>query len=256
MLNQKKIYAVLMTSCLTFDLYAATAADQFIPQQTLTNLSPWVMTVGLGPVWENAGATQTFYVQPNIEKTYAANRPTNTLFNGEFFIGLHRTLREHWLGELGLAVAATSRASLTGTIWDDADQEFDNYTYTYHVQDTRLAVKGKLIRETSFHALQAYLSASFGVGFNQAGGYSSTPLIFQAIPAPNFSSNTTTTFAYTLGAGVQRAFNDHWQGGIGYEFADWGKSQLGRAPGQTLGTGLTLNHLYTNGLMIQLSYLS
>jgi len=36
-----------------------------------------VATLSLGPVWENAGNTQTFYLAPNIEKTYAANQSSH-----------------------------------------------------------------------------------------------------------------------------------------------------------------------------------
>ena len=72
----------------------------------------------------------------------------------------------------------------------------------------------------------------------------------------NFASNTTTAFTYTLGAGVQRYLNPHWQAGIGYEFADWGRSQLNRALGQTLNSGLSLSHLYTNGFLLNLTYLA
>lgn len=32
--------------------------------------------------------------------------------------------------------------------------------------------------------------------------------------------------------------------GIGYEFADWGRSQLNRALGQTFNSGLFLPHVY------------
>lgn len=71
---------------------------------------------------------------------------------------------------------------------------------------------------------------------------------------PNFASNTTAAFTYTLGVGVERNINLHCQVGIGYEFADWGMSQLSRASGQTLNTGLSLSHLYTNGLLFNLTY--
>jgi opacity protein-like surface antigen len=73
---------------------------------------------------------------------------------------------------------------------------------------------------------------------------------------PNFVSNTTTTFTYTLGVGLERHLNQHWQAGIGYEFADWGNSQLIRASGQTLNNGLSFSHLYTNGLLFNLTYLA
>jgi len=75
-----------------------------------------------------------------------------------------------------------------------------------------------------------------------------------AVVMSNFASNTTTAFTYTLGAGVQRHLNQHWQAGIGYEFSDWGRRQLNRASGQTLNSGLSLPHLYTNGLLFNLTY--
>ena len=59
-----------------------------------------------------------------------------------------------------------------------------------------------------------------------------------------------------MGAGVQKALNNHWQVGVGYEFADWGKSTLGRSLGQTLNTGLSLNYFYTNGVLFNLTYLA
>ena len=72
----------------------------------------------------------------------------------------------------------------------------------------------------------------------------------------NFSSHTNTTFTYNLGVGIQRVLNQNWQIGIGYEFADWGKSQLGIASGQTLNSGLKLNHFYTSGLLFNLTYVA
>ena len=213
----------------------------------------WVGTFSAGPVWQSGGATQTFYLTPEIEKTYAANQSTNALFDGEVFVGLQKALSQTLQGQLGLAVAATSNASLTGVIWDDADPEFANYTYSYKLQHTHVAVKGKLLADTGYW-LTPWISASLGVGFNNAHSFNNTPLIFEALPNANFSSHTQTSFTYTLGAGVQKALSAHWQVGAGYEFADWGQSQLHRAVGQIMGSGLGLSHLYTNGLLLNLTY--
>jgi opacity protein-like surface antigen len=120
---------------------------------------------------------------------------------------------------------------------------------------THLALKGKLLADHNSMIIP-WLSASIGVGFNQAHHFNNTPIISEAIASPNFSNNTMTAFTYTLGAGIQRNLNTHWQAGIGYEFSDWGKSQLGRAYEQTLGSGLILNHLYTNGVLFNLTYLA
>lgn len=90
------------------------------------------------------------------------------------------------------------------------------------------------------------MSGSLDVGFNRAHDFTNTPLIFEALPNPDFAAHTKTAFTYTLSAGLQKSINEHWQLGGGYEFADWGKSELGRALGQIMNSGLPLNHLYTN----------
>lgn len=213
----------------------------------------WVGSVSIGPVWENAGQTQTFYLAPNIIKTYAAKRPTNTLFDGEVFLGIQKELPKTLLGQIGLAVAAASNAKISGNIWDDADSTFNNYSYSYQIQHTHIAVKGKLLVDRGYWFVP-WGSASLGVGFNDAHRFENTPLISEAVTMPNFASNTETSFVYTLGAGVQKILNQHWQIGAGYEFSDWGQSQLNRASGQTLNSGLSLNHLYTNGVLFNLTY--
>lgn len=221
------------------------------------NTKDWrfVSSVSIGPAWESAGQSQTFYLAPNLIKTYAAEHTTHALFNGEAFVGIQKKLPKVLLGQLGLAVAVTSNAKLSGNIWDDADSVSNNYSYNYQVQHTHIAAKGKILADLGYWFIP-WVSASVGVGFNNAHDFQNTPLIPEAVTMPNFASNTKTSFTYTLATGIQKEFNEHWQAGIGYEFADWGKSQLSRASGQTINSGLNLNHLYTNGVLFNLAYIA
>ncbi|CAM2784437.1 outer membrane protein [Legionella worsleiensis] len=215
----------------------------------------WVGAFAAEPVWARGGETQTFYLAPEIEKTYAARISTNALASGELFVGIQKPLTSQWLGQLGLAAATTANAELQGVIWDDAGPQFDNYSYQYKVRNTRIALKGKLLLDKGYWVMP-WVSASLGIGFNRAHNFTNTPLIFEALPNSNFTNHTKTAFTYTLGAGVQKSISEHWQLGVGYEFADWGKSELGRAVGQTMNSGLTLNHLYTNGVLFNLTYIA
>ena len=104
------------------------------------------------------------------------------------------------------------------------------------------------------HTLSSYIGGSIGTGWNQARNFIITPRNSADVPAPAFLSHTQTGFTYTVGAGIQKTITDHWQAGVGYEFADWGNNNLAAAPGQTLGQGLALNHLYTQQLHCSLSY--
>lgn len=211
-----------------------------------------VTAVSLGPVWGNNGTTQTFFLTPEIEKSYVAGSTTSTLFDGELFFGVQRDYPT-FQGQLGFAVAATSNAALSGIIWDDADPTFNNYSYRYRVQHTHFALKGKLLADRGYWLIP-WISGSIGVGINTAHAYKDTPLIFEALPNPYFGAHTQAAFTYTAGAGVQKQMTQNWQVGVGYEFADWGQSRLNRAAGQTLNSGLRMNHYYTNGVMFNLTY--
>lgn len=220
-----------------------------------TPISPaWVGTISAGPVWTSSGKTQTMDLTPAIRKAWVADNSSNVIFNGEVFGGIQKKLWGVVLGQLGLALAATSDASLSGRIWDNAVPRFNNYSYSYKIQHTHVAVKGKLLADTGFW-LTPWISGSLGAGFNTAHSYDNTPTCCGAVQNDNFSSHTKTAFTYTLGAGIQKALNTHWQVGLGYEYADWGSSTLGRAAGQTLNTGLT-DHLHTNGFLFNLTYVA
>lgn len=93
------------------------------------------------------------------------------------------------------------------------------------------------------------------MSFNRAYKFNNTPLIFAALPDANFTEHTKIGLAYTLSAGIQKSINNNWQLGAGYEFADWGKSELGRSADQVMNTGLKLKHLYTNGLIFYITFL-
>ena len=116
-----------------------------------------------------------------------------------------------------------------------------------------IATKSKVLIDKGYW-LTPWISGSLGIGFNTAHDFQNTPLINEAVVNPNFASHTQVAFTYTVGVGLQKTLNQHWQAGLGYEFADWGQSLLGRAAEQTLNNGLALNHLYTNGILFNLTY--
>ena len=249
-MNKHSLLPAFAASLLTSGVFAASMNNN-VEQPN----GAWVGTLSAGAAWERGGATQTLFLAPTIEKTYDADRSTHTLFHGEVFVGWQRTLSPTVQGQMGLAIAANSTASLSGAIWDDANPQFNNFIYSYKIQHTDIALKGKFLANQDFWVMP-WISGSVGVGFNDARSFSNTPILFQALPNPNFESHTETAFTYTVGAGIQKALSDHWQVGMGYEFADWGRSHLGPVSEQTTSQGLSLNHLYTNSLQFNLTWVS
>ncbi len=210
-------------------------------------------TLSAGPAWSDPGKTQTIYLQPAFPETFAANSTTEIFGDGEIFLGLQHHLVHHLKGQLGLAVAGTTAIPLNGDVWQDADPNFNNLSYQYKISHAHVAVKGKLLTNI-YQWVQPYISGSLGVGFNHAYQYSSSSKLFEVLPEPPFETQTTTSFTYTLGVGLQRALNNHWSIGVGYEFADWGQTSLAAATGQLSNGGLNLNHVYTNELQLNLSF--
>ncbi len=214
----------------------------------------WVMGISAGPTFVSGNETQTLNLQSDIRKTYTADNTTNYFPSLELFLGWQQLLRNpSFLGQLGIVLAGAGNAKLQGDIWEDADPNFNNFSYQYKVQHTHIALQGRLIGNYGF-SFQPYISASAGVGFNRAFDFSISPDIHEEVAAPPFHSNTTTAFVYTLGIGIQKSFNTHFQAAIGYEFADWGNVNLSRATGQTVGHGLSLNHLYANQIQFSVFF--
>lgn len=243
-------FVLLISSGLIYQsVFAGTMGEQMAPSSSL------VIALSSGPVWTNGGRTQTIYSQPEVVRTYAANNQTPVVAEGEVFAGTMRSLNNIFEGQFGVALATTSKARLAGNIWDDADPQFDNFIYNYKISHTHVTLKGKILKDMG-HNFKPYISGSLGVGINRSSHFNNTPTIFEAVPIANFSYNTSTAFTYNLGIGLQRELTQHWQVGVGYEFADWGRTSLDRAPDQTLGNGLSLTHLYTNGLLFNLTYLA
>ncbi len=217
--------------------------------------------VGLIPglTWVTGNQTQTFNLQSDITKTYTADNNAPYVPSGEIFVGWQKpffasAIKQPLVGQIGVSVVGAGNATFSGDIWEDADPNFNNFSYNYKIQHTHVALKGRLIGNAS-HFLEPYVSGSLGVGFNHAYDFKAQPKISAEIAAPPFGSNTTTTFTYTLGIGLQKSFTQNLQVALGYEFADWGKSQLSRAIGQTQNQGPTLNHLYANQLQLSLFYI-
>lgn len=253
--HHKLFIAVLTGLCAQTAFSSTDTPYSFLPYPYA-----FVATLSGGLDWHDAGTSQTLALTPAIVKRYKADNEGRWLVDGEIFLGVQTPLPRSLIGQIGLAFLIANDATMSGDIWDDGNQKFNNYNYRYEINHRHYAVKGKLLWDWGLDLgwgcnLLPWISASLGVGYNNAYNFTSSPSIPEAVRTPSFSGNTIRSFTYTLGIGFQYLLNKCWQAGIGYEFADWGKSKLGPARGQTQGDGLIMNHLYTNGIAINLTYL-
>lgn len=219
---------------------------------------PNFYALSFGPAWTQPGEMQTFFLFPDVQKAYNPNIHTRATILGEITAGYHGQVCNYFNGMIGLAIGAGPQIKLSGDIWEDGDPNFNEYFYDYHVSEWHIAMKGRLATRnlTVLQSVQPYVSASLGLGFNRAFDFSITPKDYANVPSPPFTNHTSSAFSYTLGAGLQKEINSNWQVALGYDFADWGKSNLSKATGQLLNSGLLLNHFFMHELQISLIYLT
>lgn len=211
-----------------------------------------LITLSGGPAWTLPGKDQYLYPSsPPMNNHFIADKKNTTVGSGEIYFGLQRLLSPSIIGQWGIGVAAASAASRSGVI--DINGVAAVNTYHYQVSHVRAEFKGKLIA-ASCCLVQPYLSGSLGVGFNHAHDYSPTTIDLLVYPPAYFNAHSNVSFAYTVGLGMQKKIRPNWQVGVGYEFADWGKSSLAGAD-NLLGQAPGAPHLYTNELLFSLSYL-
>lgn len=115
-----------------------------------------VVTFSAGPAWTSNGTTQIIDLEPDLANGYIANNKNSTIANAELFLGLQRSLNPGLTYQLGLALAASSSAKLTGSVWEAEDPDFDNFYYKYKVNHAHVAVKGKLLANTNFVVQHLY----------------------------------------------------------------------------------------------------
>ena len=229
------------------DTYCASCRDNPLQQ---------VITFSIGPAWSNNGKTQTLILQPDLEKTYSATFHSNILPYGELFFGFQKRLNSILYNQLGLEIAGGGEAKLRGDIWEDADPDFNNYRYTYAISELRVMARTKFLIDINYYGTMPYLTAGVGVGLNKSSGFAITPKIEEEVAPPPFNASTKTVVTYAFGVGLQESISDNWKASIGYEFANWGTSQLSKADGQTMGSGLIINNVYINSVLISLTYIA
>ncbi len=214
----------------------------------------YVITYNIGPSWYAPSGMQVLNLDADTLNAYTINNNPRAILNNELFVGARSLIKPNLEGQIGISINKTSNAKISGDIWQEADPEFDNFYYNYFISHTALTVKGKILFNNSINYLQPYLSVSAGVASNRSFAFNQVAKIFESVVAYNFTHRTLTAFTYTAEAGVQQKLNDNLALGIGYEFADLGRSKLGPADMQVGNVVPYLNHLYINQLQFNVSY--
>ena len=234
------------------------AGDPSSVSQTLFNLEEYraLATVTLGPDFIQRGQSQTLTLLPPFQNHYTTDSPTEVVFDGGLFLGAERALTSRFSAQLGIAGYGDTAFSSRGDVWQFALPKFNDRSYTYQVQHSRVMLAAKVLGALPQHeAVRPYVSLELGAAFNRASAYQERDLVPGALPMSIFSNHSQTSFSYGVGLGVDYTINPHIRLGIGYQFSDLGSAALGLTAAETTTETLGMSHLYTNQLRFQLTYL-
>ncbi|MFN7097539.1 MAG: hypothetical protein ACK4PR_08275 [Gammaproteobacteria bacterium] len=87
-----KVALALLTGLFAQAAFSMNDSAPVTDSLTALPTSSFVITMSGGAAWESAGQKQTLTLSPDIQKTYTANQPTNTLIEGELFLGMQKPL--------------------------------------------------------------------------------------------------------------------------------------------------------------------
>ncbi len=231
---------------------------------TFASLRTWSPVISLGAGFlstSNVGQSQNFPIlNPVTDEfyNYSATQfnQRSDLFEG--FLGTEWCFQPNWAIQVGLDYnRPTSSFAANGTFLQGADLESaDSYTYQYRVATSQWLIAGKLLYSLKNTPLHPYLLGGLGVAYNKAYDYGTNVPPFLTFTRM-YANNTSKSFSYALGVGVDADIAPRFRLGMGYRFSDLGKIRLGAATIDTTPVEGTLSqaHWYANEFLAQLTWI-
>lgn len=222
----------------------------------LDNASAAVITFSPGFAYQNNGSTQTLLLltsPQSLSNRYVANNNWHNSFVAQLSAAKDFLKHNDVTLRLGLTLGYVNHISLNGIVDQFALADFDNLNYQYQVQSFSAMATLKILFSAGKN-WQPYVDGSVGFSNNRTSDYQETPRIYGAVPMQPFANHTTTSFADSIGAGLMYHFNQQFAMGIGYEYTDLGKTQLGTSSAQQTTQTLTFYHMYLSEYLLNLSW--
>lgn len=214
------------------------------------------ITLSPGVAYQNNGATQTLLISTTpqtLSNQYVADNDWHDTLIPQLFVGSDFYRHKKIDLQAGLTAGFVDDTQITGIVNQFALPNFDNLNYQYDVQSFFAMASLKMLY-SAYQKYQPYLDGSLGLSHNHAYHYQETPRITGAVAMSPFSGHSTNSFAYSVGVGLMYHLNPRCSVGLGYQFSDLGKAELGTSPAQSSGETLNLNSLYLNQVLFNLSW--
>lgn len=211
-------------------------------------------SLSLGADLIRIGRSQAINFAPEITNTFTAANENKPSASMGLVLGFEKKLSHDIFFQLGMTSYFNTEVNATGHVWEFSLPEFDNFIYHYRIQSSRIMLSSKLMT-TIPTKIHPYLNAELGMGFNQARGFAQDRLVADSVPMIPFNDHVEQSLSWALGVGFDIEINSKARIGLGYQFANLGKTKLGLTPSQATNNTLSLSNMYTHQLRVQLTSL-
>jgi opacity protein-like surface antigen len=222
----------------------------------------WDVQVTGGPSYSRLSNNTAVQINPDVVNNYNTNVTTRTgVLAG---LGAGRTFNQIYGKPLDFSLDVMGYYSnfeqIKGIEHPFANVgAFDTLNYKFSAYGYALMLEPRLIYTA--YCFQPFLLAGVGSAWNTLQSYSETPSdpsgSAAAAPVP-FGNHTQNSFAYEVGAGVQKALPIKNTCGIqyfvslDYRYMNFGSAQLSNFPAMTSNDHLQISNLYTQAIALTL----
>jgi len=221
---------------------------------------PFVTVGGGVAITSNLGRSKTF-TDPATGGTdiYSASHGIQTVGAVDGFFGMEWAFHPRWDLQMGFGYNQTTALAAKGTLLQNIGTPSANsFSYIYRVVARQYLAVGKLLFNF-YEYYHPYIDLELGVSQNVAHAYQTNLLSSPsgATFAPQYPSQTNSTFSYNAGVGLDIDVLRNVRLGLGYRFANFGKVQLGSTViGTTPVRGiLSQSSFYVNEVLAQITFI-
>ena len=215
-----------------------------------------IITLSPGIAYAENSGTQTLQLQnspQDLSNQYIANNNWNSTFALQLFLGKEFLQREYTKLHLGLTLGYFDDIQQNGFVNQFALPDFDNLNYQYKIKSISAMASLKMFF-TGNQQWQPYIDGGVGFSNNAASDYKETPRILGAEPMSPFGNHSRNSFAYSIGAGFMYDFHKSFSVGLGYQFVNLGKAQLGTSVAQQTTQTPSVNHVLLHQLLVNITW--
>ncbi len=182
------------------------------------------------------------------EKT--SSRPLFGAFAGAEFPFYRDNMR--W--QTGLAYYVQTHSFQTeGIDYTFSLPDFGNSEYSYSIRNQRMMFENKFLYGFTQHIF-GYLLGGIGASFNKAYDYHTNSLDSTVTTSGEFATNTTASFSYSIGTGVEMDLVKNVRCALGYQFSELGKVSLGDYTTGSTNETISKDNTPAQEIIFQLGY--